>query len=281
MNIGVIIQARTGSTRFPEKILKPLPYNSQITVLEQVVRRIKKSIYNPKVIIATTINSEDDIIEKLANKNKYFSFRGSENDVLSRYYYASKENKLDIIVRVTSDCPCIDSEIIDEAIRLKMSTKCDYVSNIKLRTYPRGLDVEVFDFNILEEAFLKADQSFEREHVTPYMYDPVNKFKINSIEAKGKYYRPDIRITLDTNEDYMFLVALYEELYEQNNYFGIDDIINLLENKPWLGFINNEIEQKIIYTSKKEELVEASKLLNTKGMYYSKGIIDNEVNVNE
>ena len=117
MKTGIIIQARSMSTRFPQKILKPLPYNSSLTVLDQVIRRVKLTKSVDEIIIATTLNSEDNEIAKTAKRNKVQVFRGSENDVLDRYYNAAISRELDIIVRLTSDCPCIDWNIIDNIVK--------------------------------------------------------------------------------------------------------------------------------------------------------------------
>jgi len=148
MKTGAVIQARVSSVRLPSKILKELPYGSGISVLEQVVRRLKKSKELNDIIVATTTGKDDDEIVAIAKKENAKCFRGSKEDVLSRYYMAAKENDLGIIVRITSDCPCIDPEIVDSIIEKHIKAKADYTSNTLKKTYPHGLDVEVFNFNI-------------------------------------------------------------------------------------------------------------------------------------
>jgi spore coat polysaccharide biosynthesis protein SpsF len=261
--ISLIIQARTTSTRLPEKVLKPLPYNSNITVLEQVIRRAKKCRMVNEVILATTTDEEDSKIVKIAENNGIRYFRGSRNDVLSRYYFAAKMAKADVIVRITSDCPCIDPEVIDRLITHHINGGFHYSSNTMKRSFPHGLDAEVFNFEVLEEAHLCADKPFEREHVCPYMYiTPKDRFKLGFIEAKKEEYAPDIRITLDTEEDYATLCAVFDYLYDKNNFFNVVDIVRLFEEKPWLKLINKKIVQKKTFTDINEELNEAIRVLD-------------------
>ena len=166
MKIGAIIQARTSSSRFPKKVLQPLPYGSDTCVLQQDIRRVKKSKMLDEVIIATTVNQEDDEIVDVAIKENTPYFRGSLDDVLERYYKASLEFDLDIIVRITSDCPCADWEIIDKVIESHLNSKADYTSNSLIESFPRGIDCEVLNFNILEKAFFNANEN-ENESTLP------------------------------------------------------------------------------------------------------------------
>ena len=262
MKIAAIIQARTSSTRLPRKVLKELPYNSGITCLEQVIRRLKKSKRLNEIIIATTEGKEDDDIVEIAQKESVKYFRGSKENVLSRYYFAAKENNIDVIVRITSDCPCIDPDIIDLAIDAHINKMADYTSNTLTKTYPHGLDVEVFNFSALEEAYKKATKDYEKEHVTPYIYRNPQKFKINIVKAPKELYAPDIRITLDTEEDYALLCAVFDYLYPKNEYFDAYDIVNLFKEKPWLKLINKRVVQKKILDTLEEELKEAIKILD-------------------
>jgi len=259
--IGAIIQARISSARLPGKILKELPYRSGITVLEQVVNRLKKSKKLNDIIIATTTEKIDDEITTIAKKEEVKFFKGSKENVLSRYYLTAKENNIDLIVRVTSDCPCIDADVLDLAIGDHINKVADYTSNALVRTYPHGLDVEVFNFNTLEKAYKNATKDYEKEHVTPYINRNPQKFKINIVKAPKELYAPDIRITLDTEEDYALLCAVFDYLYPQNKYFNAYDIVNLFNEKPWLKLINKKIMQKKIFNTLEEELEEAKKIL--------------------
>ena len=261
MKIAAIIQARTSSTRLPGKVLKELPYNSGITCLEQVIRRLKKSKKLNDIIIATTKDKEDNEIIDIAKKENAKYFRGSKENVLSRYYFAAKENNIDIIIRVTSDCPCIDVDITDLTIDDHINKMANYTTNSLVRTYPHGLDVEVFNFNTLEKAYKNATKDYEKEHVTPYINRNPQKFKINIVKAPKELYAPDIRITLDTEEDYALLCAVYDFLYPKDKYFNAYDIVNLFNEKPWLKLINKKIIQKKIFNTLEEELKEAKKIL--------------------
>ena len=160
MKVGTIIQARVSSTRLPVKVLRKLPYAGQLTVLENVIRRLKRSKETDEIIVATTASKEDDQLTRIARKEKVRYFRGSRDDVLSRYHLAAKEARLDVIARITSDCPCIDPKIVDTIIERHLVSNADYTSNTLERTYPRGLDVEVFNADGLEVAHKKAGRDY-------------------------------------------------------------------------------------------------------------------------
>lgn len=246
MKIGAIIQARISSTRLPGKILKDLPFGSGITVLEQVIRRLKRCKKINDLIVATTVHKKDIRVVRIAKKTGVKYFRGSENDVLSRYYYAAKKNDLDVVVRITSDCPCIDPKIIDKVIVKHLTERADYTSNTLDRRYPRGLDVEVFNFDILEKVHKKAKSVSDREHVTPYIYRNSKIFKCAGISMPQKISAKGIRITLDRREDYALLRLIYSYLYGNNRYFGMREITDLFMKKPWLKLINKKVIQKRI-----------------------------------
>ena len=262
MKIGAIIQARTSSTRLPGKVLKELPYATGITCLSQVIRRVKKSKRLNDIIIATTKEKEDNEIVDIAKKEDVKYFRGSKENVLSRYYFAAKENSIELIVRITSDCPCIDVAITDLTIDDHINKMTDYTTNCLVKTYPHGLDVEVFNFDALEKAYKNATKNYEKEHVTPYINRNPQIFKINIIKAPKELYAPDIRITLDTEEDYALLCAVYDYLHPKNKYFNAYDIVNLFNEKPWLKLINKKIIQKKIFNTLEAELKEAIKILD-------------------
>jgi len=273
MKIGAIIQARTSSKRFPGKILKELPYSSSITCLEQVVNRLKKSKKLNYIIIATTTEKIDDEITTIAKKEEVKFFRGSKENVLSRYYLTAKENNLDIIVRVTSDCPCIDADITDLTIDEHINKVADYTSNALVRTYPHGFDVEVFNFNALEKAYKNATKYYEKEHVTPYINRNPDIFKINIVKAPKELYAPDIRVTLDTEEDYALLCAVFDYLYPENKYFNAYEIVKLFKEKSWLKLINKKIVLKMIFNTLEEELEEAKRILDLQDLKRARDFI--------
>lgn len=243
MRIGAVVQARIGSTRLPGKVLLNLDGK---TVLEHVVERIKLSKRVDEVIIATTVLEKDDKIEALALEKGWEYYRGSEDDVLSRYYEAAEKYKLEVIVRITSDCPLIDAQVIDTMIDIYTSNKYDIVTNagadLSNRTFPRGLDVEIFSLEILKKAYINGKENYQREHVTPYIYERSSNIY---------YHRNDIdyssyRWTLDTEEDWELISSVYKHLYHGIHDFFLQDIIELMKKRLDVASINAHIEQKKI-----------------------------------
>lgn len=241
MKTVAIIQARMGSTRLPGKVMMDL-YGK--TVLEHVITRVKKAKEIDEIVIATTVREDDNLIAEEAKRLRVKSFRGSEEDVLSRYYYSAKENEADIVVRITSDCPLIDPKIVDGIIEFYKSNKYDLVTNagsdLSQRTYPRGLDTEVFSFKELEAAYIEAKEIYQREHVTPFIYENSDNIF---------YYKNDIdyskyRWTLDTEEDFELINKIYEGLYTGEHNFYFEEILDLFKKQPELFNINEHIEQK-------------------------------------
>ncbi len=268
MKVGAIIQARTRSSRLPRKVLQALPYQSPHTVLQQVIRRVQQSQYIHQVVVATTPHPDDIPIIEIAQKEGVEVWRGSEEDVLRRYYEAAAHFEINVIVRITSDCPCIDAHLIDQGIQTFFREKADYVSNTIERTYPHGLDFEVFSFEALQKMHLEAQASFEREHVTPYLYQTCpQSFRIIPCIAPPSLHRPDIRVTLDTHEDYALLCAVFDFLYSANPYFEVQSLIDLFEQKPWLSLINHRTVQKKVSYTLEEELEEAKHILTLQGLH--------------
>jgi spore coat polysaccharide biosynthesis protein SpsF len=243
MKIGAIIQSRMGSSRLPGKVMSKIMNKS---VLEHVVERVRQSKLIDEVIVATTTLEQDIVIEKEAIRINAKVFLGSEENVLSRYFYAAKMFKLDVIVRITSDCPLIDPIVLDDLLKKYLSSDYHIVSNAgpnqRDRTFPRGLDAEVFSFDVLEETFLNAKQQYQIEHVTPYIYE--KKPKVFFYKNKKDYSK--YRLTLDTMEDFTLINKIYEILYKENEFFYLEEIIKLLENDENLFKINSHIEQKKI-----------------------------------
>lgn len=242
MKTVCIIQARMGSTRLPGKVMLDLCGK---TVLEHVIQRVKRVKNIDEIVIATTIDKKDDVIVEEAMKCGVKVFRGSEEDVLSRYYYAAKENKADVVVRITSDCPLIDQEITQKTIDYYLinKDKFDYVSNTLERTFPRGLDTEVFSFKVLEKAFNEAILQRDREHVTPYIWDNPEMFNLGCYKSDVDYSK--YRWTLDTEEDFELIKRIYEKLfYLKSNDFSMEDILKVYEKDADLFYINNMIKQK-------------------------------------
>lgn len=269
MKIGCIIQARYGSTRLPGKVLLPLPMGSRTTVLEQVVTRVKKAKNIDEVIVATSDLAADDLIIKECERINVKYHRGSEKDVLKRFYDTAKANNLDLIVRITSDCPCLDYQVIEEVIDFNRKKNDDYTSNSLVRSYPHGLDCEVFTFKALEDAYNNADEEFQKEHVTPYIYI-TNKYNYKLSVLKNFTDYSDIRITLDTYDDYLAIAAVYDYLGSD---FLLADIIKIYDEKPWLYKINGNIIQKKIFDSIEDEIKEAMYILDKQDLNESAKIL--------
>lgn len=243
--VAAIIQARLGSTRLPDKILKEI---SSKPMLWHVVDRLSHSKTIDEIIVATTNLPEDDQVQVFCEMNNILFYRGSSEDVLSRYYEAANKFKADFIIRITSDCPVIDPLIIDNMLEYffeeNQSSELDYLSNVHPRTFPRGLDTEIFSFNSLTIAHNEAAQQFEREHVTPYIYNHPEKFRIKNFEnEKDLSFH---RWTVDTQKDFLLIDEIYKTLYTKNELFLFKDILNLFEERPDLININQNVQQKKI-----------------------------------
>lgn len=238
--VTCIIQARTGSTRLPNKILKKI--NNKM-ILEYVIDRIKrcKNIHN--IIIATTVQKNDDIIQEIAEKNKVLCYRGSQYDVLERYAKASKIVNTDVVVRITSDCPLIDTKLVDETIRFYLENNYDYVVPKGKDGIIRGLDTEVFSKKLLLEIHEKAKDDYCREHVTPYIYRHPEIYLIGRYDVPKELQHSNWRLCVDEENDYIFIKKIILELQNKDD-FDIYDIIEVLNKKPELLQINRTVQQK-------------------------------------
>jgi len=238
MKIVAIIQARMGSTRLPGKVLMDLAGE---TVLARVIGRTRLSTLIDNVEIATTLSLTDEKIVEEAKRLSVPVFRGSEEDVLDRYWQASQKCAAEVVVRITADCPLIDPVLIDKIIRTFLDQEADYASNGISPTYPRGLDVEVFSVRALEKAWKNAGKPYEREHVTPYFYEHPEIFRLASFVSNNNCSQH--RWTLDTPEDLELIRAIYSH-FAGKNYFGWQEILQLIKQQPALAAINAHIQQK-------------------------------------
>lgn len=243
MKVVAIIQARMASTRLPGKVLKEV--NGK-TLLAYQLERVQRSKFINKIVIATTINEADEPIVELCKKLGVAIYRGSEEDVLKRYYEAAKLYNAEVIVRLTSDCPLIDPDIIDEVIKHFNSKKnlYDYVSNTLERTFPRGLDVEVFSFKALKNANENATRQQDREHVTAYFYTNPKNFRLSYIKNGEDFSKH--RWTVDTPEDFKLIQLILTSIYLNQKNFALRDVIQLLNDNLHWNLINADIEQKKI-----------------------------------
>ncbi|MDD5617607.1 MAG: glycosyltransferase family protein [Candidatus Omnitrophica bacterium] len=247
MKYGAIISARMTSSRLPGK---PMMNIAGKALIERVVERVKKSKLINGIVIATTVNKEDLPIVALAEKLGIGVYRGSEKDVLLRVSLAAKEHGVEKIVRITGDCPLIDFNIIDQVIMRYEETKADYTCNDSHipsfchPSYPRGLDVEVFSAKLLDEVSKITADPFHREHVTLYIYENPQKYKITVITAKSDECYPELRTCVDEEADLRFVRKVYEELYPANPNFLTRDIIDLAKKNPEIASINTVVRQK-------------------------------------
>ena len=240
MKVVAIIQARMGSTRLPGKVLRDI---SGRPMLWHVVQRTRAAETLDEVVVATTTEPIDEAIVTFCRDHGFSCFRGSEDDVLDRYYQTALQHSAAAIVRITSDCPLIDSEIVDKTVRAFLAEQPDYASNIGVRTYPRGLDTEVMTFSALERARREARQPYQRAHVTPYIYENPKQFRILSVT--GKEDHSVCRWTVDTPEDLEFVRAVYSHFPSYQ--FHWSDVMSLLEREPDLAEINRSIAQKALH----------------------------------
>jgi spore coat polysaccharide biosynthesis protein SpsF (cytidylyltransferase family) len=238
MKVIAIIQARMGSTRLPGKVLMDL---GGVTVLAHVLRRTCRATLIQGAMVATTESVADDAIVRECHRFGVPCFRGSEQDVLDRYYQAAHTCNAEAVVRVTSDCPLIDRELVDNTIRIFLDQRADYASNISPRTYPRGLDTEVFSMRALERAWREAREPWQREHVTPYLYVHPEFFRQASTSGQPDYSH--YRWTLDTSEDLNLLRAIYAR-FDNQDVFTWREVIALMEDEPELRELNAHVTQK-------------------------------------
>ncbi len=238
--IVAIVQARMGSTRLPGKVLAEIQGHP---MLWYVVERTRAAETVNEVVVATTTELADDPIVTFCREHGVACFRGSEQDVLDRYYQAALRYEADAVVRVTADCPLIDPEIIDKTVRAFLREGADYASNCVERTFPRGLDTEIFAFQVLDAAWRDACRPYERAHVTPYIYENPGRFKILSVVGDEDYSA--YRWTVDTSEDLVLVRALYARFTGKT--FRWSDGIRILRHEPALAEINRSVAHKALH----------------------------------
>lgn len=233
--IVCMIQTRMGSTRLPGKVMKEVEGKA---LLQHMIERMIRSKFVDKFVVATSVKKENDVIEKLCKQLGILCCRGSEDDVLDRYYQCAKsfDPVPEYIMRVTADCPLQDPEVIDFVVKKFLEKKVDYVTNSFEPLYEDGFDVEIFKFSALEEAWKKAVKRSEREHVTPYIR--------NSTSFK-KYYEKycstyTYKLSVDTQNDFELIKQIFSRLYAPGKIFGINEVVSLLKSDPSLLKVNKE-----------------------------------------
>ena len=235
-----IIQARTGSKRLSNKAALFL---GKRTILEILLERLRASESMNEVVVATTTNQRDDIIERIASEGRFRTFRGSEDDVLDRYYNAARKFDAAVIVRITADNPLTDVSLADSQARYLVENNCDYVTTPKVLL---GVGSEAISFHALEIAWKNATERYQREHVTPYIYENTAKFKVMYLDAPALFRQETIRLTIDRREDFEVFEAL-------QNQFGdlvrvtTKDVIDFLLKAPQVRGINSGVQQKVYW----------------------------------
>jgi spore coat polysaccharide biosynthesis protein SpsF len=227
-----------GSSRLPGKVLLPLAGNPLIL---RMYERVSNAKYSGIIVVAITEENLDDELFKLCKQNNIETYRGNSLDLLDRHYQTAKKFQAEVVLKIPSDCPLIDAQIIDKVFLhyINSKDKYDFVSNLHPASYPDGNDVEIMSFKTLENAWINAEKDFEREHTTPFIWENPDKFRIgNVVWETGLDYSMTHRFTIDYKEDYDFIKRVYEELYFENPKFGLNDILNLLEQKPEIKKIN-------------------------------------------
>ncbi|MGH8239594.1 MAG: cytidylyltransferase domain-containing protein [Steroidobacteraceae bacterium] len=241
--VVIIVQARMGSTRLPGKVLKPIAGRPMLSYQIERLRRVQRG---QQLVVATTINPLDDAIVSFCRDAGVDCCRGSEQDVLSRYWQAAEQFAATTVVRVTADCPLLDPQLVDLAIEtfVDHAGRYDYVSNMITPTWPYGMAVEVLSEQVLREANRESIDAAEREHVTPFVYLRPDRYRIKSLTR-----HPDLswhRWTVDTPEDFQLVSLLLESLYPRRPAFTIDDVLATLDRHPDWANINAHVAQKSI-----------------------------------
>lgn len=235
-----VVQSRMGSTRLPGKVMKEICGKPMLLLM---LERLSQAKLIDEIVVATTTNSNDDVIFELAKKNGYNVFRGSEFDCLDRHYRVAIEYNAAYIAKITPDCPLIDPQIVDKVLDyfLKNVNNYDYVSNAHPPSWPDGLDLEVFHVATLEKAYREATESSHREHTTTYIWSNPQKFRIgNVVNPDGRNLFMSHRWTVDFPEDFEFVKKIYEDLYN-NKIFLMEEILLLLEKRPDISKINSHL----------------------------------------
>lgn len=241
----VIMQARMGSSRLPGKVLKQVCGK---TLLELQYERIQAARNVDRIIIATTDAAQDEAIAILCQHNHFDCFRGSENDVLDRYFQAARQvgcSYNDAVIRVTADCPLLDPEILDQVVNLFWAFEVDYCSNVNPPTFPDGMDVEIFKYEALAKAWQEARLTSEREHVTPYIRNHPDLF--SQANYSGSIDLSALRLTVDEPGDLEVVRCIYEKLYTPKRLFLLADILQMIGTEPQLTELNRGIKRNAGY----------------------------------
>ncbi len=266
--VVAIIQARMGSTRLPGKVLIPILGRPMLLYIVERLRLVKEI---DEVVVATSERPDNDAIRNFCKEHDVKCFSGSENNVLDRFYKAAKENRADVLVRVTGDCPLIDPDLVRKVVKEFLSKKKYDLFSIATGAgaseekfngyrYPDGLDAEVFSFEALETAWKDAKEQLEIEHVTPFIWLRPQRFKVDLFRSKTDYSK--MRWVVDNEDDFKVIELIYNALYKKKPDFGIREVLDFFKQHPELleknsHFIGEEgyqefwkVKQKIVKQEK-------------------------------
>ena len=239
--IDAIIEARMNSSRLPGKVMLKI---KNIPVLELLVERLRNVNGLKKIVIATTRNPKDDQIVKWAKKRKILFFRGSETDVMERVLKTAKKFNIKNILNITGDCPLIDPQLISQFIEIYNKNNCEYLNNCKYRSYPIGMDIQIYPTKILEKSFKQTKERRHREHVTLHILENERVFNHLNIIAPPEINYPNLGLTLDEKLDFQLIKKIFNHFFTKRNKFTCLDIINYLNNNKKLFNINKKVRRK-------------------------------------
>lgn len=243
MRTIITIEARMRSTRLPGKVLRPILGRP---MLARMIERLRRVRFADGIVIATTDHPADDEIVALATELGVGCHRGSESDVLGRVLGAARAAGAELIVETTGDCPLIDPGVIDQLIQTFHSNQVDYCANVMTPSYPRGLDAQVFSTRVLAEVAALTDDPADREHVSLYLYEHPERYRLLNVASGLPREVSELRLTVDTAEDLDLVMRVYCELYPTNPAFVLSDILALMEREPCLRAMNQHIRQKTV-----------------------------------
>lgn len=242
MKVVATIEARMTSSRLPGKVLMPVSGKS---MLGRLIERLRSISLISEIVLATTTNSTDDVLEKFAHDQGVSVFRGSEYDVMARVIGAAESVGADVVVEITGDCPIIDPDIVSQVIQMFFSNpKADYVSNAHIRSYPDGMDVQVFRLSTLKSSALLTSNPLDREHVTLHIRNNPETYPAVHLVAPPSLFWPELGLTLDEQADYDFLEKIINKLEPENPLFSCREVIDLLAANPEWVTINKNVVRK-------------------------------------
>lgn len=247
--ILAVLQARASSRRLPNKVLLPILGQP---MLARQIERVKRSKRIDRIVLATSVEASDQAVADIATLTGVDFYRGSLDDVLDRYYQAAAGFRPEWVVRLTGDCPLADPEVIDRVIGEVINGNFDYGTNAIHPTWPDGLDCEVMRFSALERNWREARSSVEREHVTPFIYNHPDLFRIHHVKGEGDL--SGLRWTVDEPRDFEFVTRVYEALYPAKPAFTSSDILDYLGRNPDVLALNADIERNEGYRLSLEKL---------------------------